>query len=123
MNTTQIWSNIVAYSAQIGLLVGIGAALPALMRLKVPAARLLYWQVLLVACLALPWIRPWHSEVIAVTSAPFAVTQVIAHVQANAPVSFAVPPVAEMALWLLAAGVIVRLVWLALGLLKLARYR
>ncbi len=41
MATTQGLTNIVAYAVQIGLLVGIGAALPALLRLKSPAARVL----------------------------------------------------------------------------------
>jgi TonB family protein len=127
MDTTQVWTNIVAYVLQIGLLVGIGAALPALLRLggggRAPAARLLYWQVLLIACLALPWLRPWHSEVIAVASAPVAALQIAAHIGMNTVVRAAFPPITSITLWLLAAGVAMRLVWLAIGLMKLAGYR
>jgi TonB family protein len=123
MGMTQVWSNIIAYSVQIGLLVGLGAALPALLRLKVPRARLLYWQVLLLACLALPWIRPWREQVIAVSHVQEEAAQVITQVQSVAPVSSAMPPRAEIALWLLALGVFVRLVWLSVGLFKLAHYR
>jgi TonB family protein len=122
MNTTQILNNITAYALQIGLLVGIGAALPMLLRIRAARARLLYWQLLLVACLALPWLRPWHTEVIAVVSPPVAPAQATMLIGASAPAQTALP-VVEIALWLLAAGVAARLIWLAIGLLKLARYR
>jgi TonB family protein len=123
MDTTQVLTNIVAYAVQIGLLVGIGAALPALLRLKLPAARLLYWQVLLVACVALPWVRTWRSEVIAVANTPIVVTQLAALAEASAPARFTIPPAGELALWLLATGVAVRMIWLVAGLMKLAGYR
>ncbi len=126
MNTAQIWTNITVYVLQIGALVGIGAALPALFRLgggRAPAARLLYWQVLLVACLALPWLRPWQSEVIAISAAPLATTNLTVHFTPTTAPHSAFPPLAVMALWLLAAGAAVRMIWLALGLLKLARHR
>jgi TonB family protein len=123
MDTTQGLTNIVAYAVQIGLLVGIGAALPALLRLKSPAARLLYWQLLLVACLALPWVRTWRTEVIAVGDTAVVTTQLAGLAVASAPARFTIPPATELALWLLAAGMAVRLIWLAAGLLKLAGYR
>ena len=123
MDTAQIWNNVLVYGVQIGLLVGIGAGLPALLRLRVAHARLLYWQFLLVACLALPWFRPWQSEVVAVN--PAAVTWLHpANVQIAPPVaSFVMPSFPTIALWLLAAGMAARLASLALGLLKLSRYR
>jgi TonB family protein len=127
MDTTQVWTNIVAYVLQIGLLVGIGAALPALLRLggggRAPAARLLYWQVLLVACLALPWLRPWQSEVIAIASAPFADAPLATHLGIKVTQQPALPSLASLALWVLGVGVAIRLIWLAIGLAKLARYR
>ena len=123
MDTTQGLSNIVAYAVQIGLLVGIGAALPALLRLKSPAARLLYWQVLLVACVALPWVRTWRSEVVAVGDTAVMTTHLAGPAVASASVRSTIPPAGELALWLLALGVAVRLVWLTAGLLKLAGYR
>jgi TonB family protein len=122
MNTTQILNNISGYALQIGLLVGIGAALPALLRIRTARARLLYWQSLLAACLALPWLRPWHTEVIAVASPPVAPAQAILLIGTAAPARTELP-IVEIALWLLAAGVAARLIWLAIGFLKLARYR
>ena len=53
MNTHLVWDNLVAYSMQIGLLVGLAAFVPVLLRLKVPNAKLAYWHILLSACLAL----------------------------------------------------------------------
>jgi TonB family protein len=123
MDTTQVLTNIVAYAVQIGLLVGIAAALPAILRLKWPGARLLYWQVLLIACLALPWVRPWRSEVIALSDASAVIKQVATPLVVSAPQRSMMPPIASIVLSLLAAGTAIRLIWLALGLLKLARYR
>ena len=60
MSASLVWSNAISWAVQIMLLTGIGAALPAILRLKSPGARLVYWQLLLVACLALPWARPWR---------------------------------------------------------------
>jgi TonB family protein len=122
MNATQIGNNIIAYSLQIGLLVGVGASLPTLLRLKAPHARLLYWQLLLLACLALPWVRPWHEEVVTIGGTEDAV-QVSMRTGTSTPVRHTIPPVSEIALWLLAAGVVTRLSWLAAGVLKLRRYR
>jgi TonB family protein len=123
MSESQIWSNVISWAVQIMLLTGIGAALPVLLRLKSPGARLLYWQLLLVACVALPWVRPWRSEVIAVSSTPFAAIHAGTQIAMTAPPSPSMPPLPAIALWILAAGVAVRLGWLAVGLLKLARYR
>ena len=36
MSTAQIWNNIVAYSLQIGLLVGLGSLVPVVLRLRAP---------------------------------------------------------------------------------------
>jgi hypothetical protein len=65
MKAELIWSDVLAWSLQVGLLVGIGAAIPALFRIRAPRARLLFWQILLVACIAMPWVRGWKQEVVA----------------------------------------------------------
>ena len=62
MSANLIWANLVAYSLQIGLLVGLAAFVPAALRLRLPGARLVYWHVLLAACLLLPMVRPWKQE-------------------------------------------------------------
>jgi len=121
MSTTLVWSNILAYSLQVGLLVAVAAFVPALVRMRAAGARLLYWQLLLAACLLLPWVRPWHREVIA---ASVSVTTVVTGMAlpAPAPRHFHISP-GNLLLYLLAAGVAARLAWLAVGLWRLRRYR
>ncbi len=57
-------NDILIWSVQIGFLVAVAAAVPPLLRLKLPNAKLAYWQVVLVACLLLPVMRAWKQEVI-----------------------------------------------------------
>ncbi len=119
MNYSLTWDNLVTYSLQVGLLVGLTAFIPAMLRLKQAKARLYFWQLLLVACLALPALRPWKQEIVNVS------------LQAPPPVLpfTPLPPVkhtmprSEMALLILAAGAAIRLAWLAAGFWKLSRYR
>ena len=126
MDTAQILGNIAAYALQIGLLVGIGAAVPALVGLRngrAPAARLLYWQVLLVACIALPWMRPWQTEVITVSRGALAAATIVAGPAIPVATRFSLPSPATIALLILGAGAALRAVWLLFGFLKLARHR
>ena len=67
MNLQLIWDNLVSYSMQIGLLVGLAAFIPAALRLRLPASRLAYWHILLAACLLLPALRPWKQAAITLT--------------------------------------------------------
>ena len=132
MDINQIGNNIVSYALQIGLLTGIGAALPAVLRMgdggQAAHARLRYWQWLLIACLALPWIRPWHTAEFTTTTGPAFTVNVTDSV--SAPVAKAIrassvdtSPVMEIALALLAMGAFVRLGWLVAGARTLSRYR
>ena len=59
------WSNLLLWMAQIALLVAAGALLPWVFRLRSAHARLVFWQVLLVACLLLPLLQPWRRSVVA----------------------------------------------------------
>jgi len=58
MNAGLLLNNLALYSLQVGLLVGLAAFLPTALRLRLPATRLAYWQLLLAACLALPPAKP-----------------------------------------------------------------
>ena len=40
MSSGLLWSNLIAYSLQIGLLVGVAAVAPAVLRLRSPRAKL-----------------------------------------------------------------------------------
>jgi TonB family protein len=110
-------NNIVAWSVQIAVLVGLAALLPSLVRMKMPDARLAFWQSVLVACLALPVMRPWRT---ATAAGLITITSRVTGTSA-APNSFHL----SGAIWATAllAGILARLAWLALGLLRLSRYR
>jgi len=119
MNLGLIWNNVVAYSLQIGLLVGLAAFVPALTRMRTPRARLLYWHLLLAACLLLPAVRPWKREIAGGS------VQVTTTVLTTLPAETTHRglPVTEIALILLAAGFVIRVAWLAAGFWHLRQYR
>ena len=119
MSVNLIWANLVAYSLQIGLLVGLAAFVPAALRLRLPGARLVYWHVLLAACLLLPAVRPWKQEVAGTVQVSTSVA-VVVPVQ---PAPRRSLPTSEIALLLLAAGALARLAWLAAGVWRLRQYR
>ncbi len=121
MSGALLWNNFVAYSLQIGLLIGVAGWLPAALRMRAPKARLLFWHALLAACLSIPLVQPWRSE--AITAA----------VQVSTGPTILVAPTAagrrwnisptEIALAVLIAGCMARLGLLATGFWRLRRYR
>jgi TonB family protein len=119
MNTTLLFNNVLEYSLQIGFLMALSAAGIAALRLKAPRAKLLYWQLLLAASLLLPVLRPWRHPV--VTGSVQVVTAVVATAPGSAPRQSV--PWDEIALLVLAAGILIHLGKLALGFERLRRYR
>ena len=122
MSAPQIVANIAAFALQIALVTGVGALFALLLRRHEPRLRLVFWQVLLVACLALPWIRGWRQEVVTATAR--VETEAVAPM-ATLPIAPARRPLpsTEIALSVLAAGAALRLGWLLLGLFRLSGYR
>ncbi len=120
MSWRLIFDNFVAYSLQIGMLIGVAAMIPTVLRLRQPGAKLIYWQILLAACLLLP-LQPWKQVV---SGGTVQVTTVMTSVRpvASAP-SMHFMPRTEMVLLATLAGVAIRLGWLAVGFWKLRRYR
>ncbi len=120
MTAKFFWDNLVAYSLQIGLLVALAAFVPAILRLRLPGAKLVYWHFLLAACLLLPVLGPRTQE------ADTSTVQISSSVALLTPVPPAPRPgipKSEIALLLLAAGVVLRLSWLGVGLWRLRQYR
>ena len=112
-------ANLLAWSLQAGVLIGVAGFTAAVLRLRVPGARLFYWQMALLTCLALPLLRPWKHEVItdSVTVSMVSVARPLAGSS-----GFHIP-LDRAILWLLVAGVIGRAAWLAAGFWQLRRYR
>jgi beta-lactamase regulating signal transducer with metallopeptidase domain len=135
------WSlaNLLAWAAQVAAVVAIGLLTPVLLGMRAPGARLVFLRVLLVGCVLLPVLQPWAVRP---APAPAALELAPADLMAPAtgsPVALSLPDVATgstsrlassqwpswpaIAIGVLAAGVVVRLGWLGLGLLSLMRLR
>ena len=112
--------NLLIYCAQIGVVIAVSALVARLTGLKAPDARLAWWQIVLLACLALPALRPWNAPQVFITEAAGPMVAV-PHVPA-APPAFRFDP-EQALLWLLGAGVAWRVLLLAFGFIRLARYR
>jgi bla regulator protein BlaR1 len=125
--TTDMWlRNLGAFGIQSGLLIGAGFVLARVLRIDKPHAALAYWRALLLACLLLPFCQPWHtvaSHVTTIAAATLPANQTIA---VAAPAGAATPawPSAERLIAIaVAVGVVVRAVWLAIGVWVLGRIR
>jgi TonB family protein len=140
------WSlaNLAAWSVQAAALVVAGAWLPTKLRLGLPRSRLVLFRLLLVGCVGLPLLQPWHSVSTPSQAQPAAMAGPVLNLEAlsaaaAAPAPQAAPPDVPLAtrarewaasvpwstaaLVVLLAGVATRLMWLALGLVSLARLR
>jgi beta-lactamase regulating signal transducer with metallopeptidase domain len=123
MNLALWLDNLAAYSLQIGLLTAAGTLLPHILRIRMPAVLLRYWQVLLMACLFLPALQPWRQTVLQpspVVSGPLMPASPVAVRRGGRATPF--PSYNSVAL-ILAAGIGFRLLWLLMGLLRLSSYR
>ena len=115
-----IWwlGNLAEYSLQVALLVVIGGILPTLFRLRDPRVQLGYWQVLLACCLLLPIAQTWHEPGASTLSTRFfSVSSASAATTGNG---------FSWVLWIaafLGVGAATRLLWLGVGMIRLARLR
>jgi TonB family protein len=121
MTAQLVAGDLLVYAAQI-LVVGTAAALiGAILRLRAPGARLLYWQTAIAGCLLLPALRHWKTPVESgmVTTA----SEVITVVATKSAPSLQMPSLPALFLWVIAAGIALRMAWLGIGLWRLRRYR
>jgi TonB family protein len=114
-----LWlNNLIAYSLQIAILAAAGTLLAYLFRLRLPRVAHIYWQALLFICLMVPFLQRWEHPVlrrVILKSAASPVTAVPVTVRVEA-----VPSIPwEMLVWILAAGIFLRLAWLMIGLFRL----
>lgn len=119
MNTSLLFNNVLAWSLQIGFLVALSAGALAVLRLKAPRARLLYWHLVLAALVLLPVVEPWRHPII--VSSVQIVTTVVTTVTKATPRR--VIPWNEIALLLVAAGIVLHVSKLAVGFVRLRGYR
>lgn len=122
MTSIDISANLLPWSLQVAGIVVAGSLLPWLFRLDVAGVRYAYWRATALLCLTLPWIQPYQQ-----TRGSSQAT--VAVVTSENATSSAIAGTAQSVHWesvlvaLLAIGIIVRLGWLAAGLMKLGRLR
>jgi TonB family protein len=121
MTASLALNDILVWSLQIGFLVALAAILPPAIGLKIPKAKLAFRQLVLLACLLLPFVRSWKQEVIGGTVTVS--TGVVAVVQGPAARHFSPISMPLFVLLLAAAGILVRLGFLLSGFRRLRRYR
>ena len=119
MSESLIWRNLGTYCLQVGLLIGLAAFVPTVLRLRLPRAKLAYWHILLAACLILPLVHPWQQEAAA---GDVQIASVIVAVQSSAMASRQIPWTL-VGLIVLAGGMFGRLIWLATGFWRLRMFR
>jgi TonB family protein len=120
-------ANVLAYLAQVTIVVLVCAGLPRLLGLRSPGVHYAFWRTVLVVCLLLPIVQPWQPASMTFVPAPGPPPPA-----ADGPVSRPAPAPRQAAAsidWFAAlqvaaaAGVSLRLAWLALGAIRLRRLR
>jgi TonB family protein len=120
--------DIVSFAIQLAAIVGAGAAMWRLLRVRHSTVSLNFWRLLLLACLLLPALQPWRAATLPspVPTNFVAVSSAAAVAAANPTLPAAVGSAwswNEIALACLLAGVVARALWLAIGAGHLRRLR
>jgi TonB family protein len=128
MTGTLLLSNLTALGVQITVLVAAAALLARIFRIESPKALLGYWRTLLLACVMLPLSQPWNVVPTSPLRAATVLTPIagVAAPDGAGPVATAASvswSFREFLLAALAAGIVGRTLWLALGAFGLWRLR
>jgi len=123
LHNAVLFTNLVAWCEQIGILVAIGAL--AALTLAPGRARLIFWQGLLAVALLLPAIQPWTQPTVNPGVAVSVTTSTAVIATAPQHSSFALRDVLnkEDLLFILLAGGVLRALWIGVGLVRLRRHR
>ena len=119
--------NLVAFVAQVAVIVSAGGLLAWVFGLRAPRVVLAYWQALLLACLLLPVIQPWEEtfrtvEPVTVTGTSVVLMKPSAAATESSAASVTPPSSRSIAFWvflILGTGVAARGLWLAVGAVRL----
>jgi len=105
-------NNLISWAIQISVIAGLGAALPMLFRIRHPRTQLAFLHLVLAFCILLPLMEPWQH--------PLRIANETAR---NLAPAAAGGSWITYLLWVIAAGLFVKLCWLAGGLWQIRRYR
>lgn len=118
-----VWlQNLAAHWLQACLLVAAASGLAAALRLKHPGLRLIFWQAVFALALSLPLLQRWEPTPARSAPTEAAVPATFALARAGSD-TIAASSWPQMVLLVVAAGVVARIGWLALGLVRLRRMR
>jgi TonB family protein len=109
-------SNVAAYSIQLAVLVAMALAATTLLRLRNPRASLRFWQVAFAAAVILPLVQPAAKETGRMLESSGA------FFTSSSPVAALATRGVDAAQWMLvavAAGIVLRLLWLGIGFIRL----
>ncbi len=118
MTPSLFLDDLLAWSAQVCVLAAVAAAA---MLLRSPRPRLLFWQAILVIILALPFVQPWTQSVIVSNNGVSISMQPVAIAAGSSRTGFTWQR--EYILVILAAGALIRLLWIGLGFARLRSHR
>ena len=123
MTGSTLLTDLIAWSAQVACIVAIGGLLPTLLRLEAPGVRYAYFRALLALCLVLPWLQERQSNAGGVTTEAFSAVLI------GVPTAGETVATTQNFPWMtafalcIAVGICARVVWIAVGLVRLARLR
>ena len=113
--------NLTAFSGQILLLGAAGMLAPIVLRLRQPRGLLAYHQIVLLLCLAVPWIAPWSEpRGVLIQDQPSMAGAATGENLIREPWT---PSLSSIVWSVLLLGMAARLAWLAVGLRRLRKYR
>jgi beta-lactamase regulating signal transducer with metallopeptidase domain len=115
-------ANIVSASEQAAVIVVLAALLVWLLRLDTPGVRYVFWRVVALGCLLLPWVQRYRP-----TQASIVTTEIASGATRAsgliAPASRSATDLTILMLLLVTAGAVLRLLWLLTGVVKLRHLR
>jgi TonB family protein len=114
-------ANIIAYSVQLAVLVAAAVVVTRVVRLRAPLPVLRFWQAILAVGIVLPFVQP--STTIEQASTSPAIFQLLVTGLSTRPAASPSIDVAAWMLYAIGAGVAIKMLWLALGLIRLRAIR
>jgi protein TonB len=121
MTASLLLDNVLAWSAQAAILVAVAAAAAPLLS-EHPRGRLIFWQGILATMLALPLVEPWAQAVIFSNNGVSISLQPVL-ITGGSPATAQFIWHREYLLFIIAAGAVLRLIWIAAGFLRLRAHR
>ncbi len=109
--------NFISWFIQVAVISLAGAALPKLLRVRHPRSYLAWCYIILALCLVVPWLQPWQTSV-----APAAISAIAGPSQPQLSAAESLSWL-QVALLVLAGGILTKLGFFLAGMLRLRHYR